>query len=156
MVGKTRCKVARRMAQWASSQDDEQHLGAGDSNTQINHIGPSNNDKIPHPLMDCGQGKNMLDEVGVGIDIAVGVDIDVASGKVEDRTSDGEDDATGIDSAEDIPQAIADGNYPIAGAPHPINKPLRLRTCESIPPPPHGATPPSGGSKSVRFATPPP
>ena len=63
----------------------------------------------------------------------------------------------GTDSAEDIQQAIADGNYPIAGAPHPINKPLRLRTCESIPPPPHGATPPSsGGSKSVRLATPPP
>ena len=98
----------------------------------------------------------MSDEVGVGVDVAVGVGIDVASGKGEYRMSDGEDDATGIDSAEDIPQAIADGNYPIAGAPHPINKPLRLRTCESIPPPPHGATPPSGGSKSVRFATPPP
>jgi len=106
--------------------------------------------------MDCGQGKNMSDEVGVGVDVRVGVGSDVASGKVEDRTSDGKDDATGIDSAEDIPKAIADGNYPIAGAPHPINKPLRLRTCESIPPPPHGATPPSGGSKSVRFATPPP
>jgi hypothetical protein len=112
------------MAQWASSQDDEQQLGAGDSNTKINHIGPSNNDEIPHPLMDCGQGKNLSDEVGVGFDVAVGVGIDMASGKGEYRTSDGEDDATGRDSAEDIPQAIADSNYPIAGAPHPINKPL--------------------------------
>jgi hypothetical protein len=75
--------------------------------------------------MDCGQGKNLSDEVGVGFDVAVGVGIDVASGKGEYRTrSDGEDDATGIDSAKDIPQAIADGNYPIAGAPHPFNKPL--------------------------------
>ena len=145
------------MAQWASSRDDEQQLGAGGSNTQINLIGPSNNDEIPHPLLDCGQGKNLSDEGGVGFDVAVGVvGIDVASGKGEYRTSDGEEDATGKDSAEDIPQAIADGNYPFAGAPHPINKPLRLRTCESIPPPPHGATPPSSGSKSVRFATPPP
>jgi hypothetical protein len=143
------CKVARRMAQWASSQDDEQQLGAGDSNTPINHIGPSSNDEIPHPLMDCGQGKNMSDEVGVGIDVAVGVGVDVERGKVGKQTSDGEDDATGIDSAEDVPKAIAGVNYPIAGAPHPINKLLRLRTCESIPPPPHGATPPSGGSKSV-------
>jgi hypothetical protein len=54
-------------------------------------------------------------------------------------------------SAEDIQKAIAGVNYP-----HPINKLLRLRTCESIPPPPHGATPPLGVSKSVRFATPPP
>ena len=73
--------------------------------------------------MDCGQGKNSSEEVGVvGFDVAVGVGIDVASEKGEDRTSDREDDATGTYSAEDIPQAIADGNYPIAGAPHPINK----------------------------------
>jgi hypothetical protein len=62
----------------------------------------------------------------------------------------------GNDSAEDVPKAIVGVNYPIAGAPHPINKPLRLRTCKSIPPPPHGATSPLSGSKSVRFATPPP
>jgi hypothetical protein len=164
---KKRCKVARRMAQWASSQDDEQQQGAGKSNTPINQNGPSSNDKIPHPLMDCGQGKNnndnndpatgrMSNEIGVGIDVAAGVGVDVASGMDGERTSDGEDDATGNDSAEDVPKAIAGVNYPIAGAPHPINKPLRLRTCESIPPPPHGVTPPSGGSKSVRFATPPP
>jgi hypothetical protein len=110
--------------------------------------------------MHCRQGKNnndnndpamgrMSNEVGVGVYVAVGVGVDVASGKVGERTSNGEDDATGNDSAEDVPKAIAGVNYPIAGAPHPINKPLRLRTCESIPPPPHGATPPSGVSKSV-------
>jgi hypothetical protein len=60
----------------------------------------------------------------------------------------------GNNSAEDVPKVKAGVNYPIAGAPHPINKPLRLRTCEPIPPP-HGATPPLGGSKSVRFAPPP-
>ena len=146
------------MAHWASSQDDEQQQGAGDSNTPINQKGPLSNDKIHHPLMDCGQGKNMLDAVGVGIDVAVGVGVDVASGQEDgERTRNGEADATGNDSAEeDVPKAIMGVNYPIAGAPHPTNKPLRLRTCESIPPPPHGATPPSSGSKSVRFATPPP
>ena len=86
--------------------------------------------------MDCGQGKNnndnndpatgqMPDEVSVGVDVvAVGVGVDVASGKVGERTSDGEDDATGNASAKDVPKAIAGVNYPIAGAPHPINKPL--------------------------------
>ena len=80
------------------------------------------------------------------------------------QTSDREDDATRNDSAEDVPKAIAGVNYLIAGVPHPIKKPLRLRTCKSIPPP-HGemqkplqlgAIPPSGGSKSVQFALPPP
>ncbi len=167
MVGKTRCKVARRMAQWASSQDDEQQQGVGESNTPKNQNGPSSNNEIPHLLMDCGQGKNnnenndpatgrMSNEVGVGVDVPGGVGVDVAIGKVGERTSKGEDDATGNDSAKDVPKVIAGINYPIAGAPHTINKPLRLRTCESIPPPPHGATPPSGVSKSVRFATPPP
>jgi len=129
--------------------------------------------------MDCGQGKNMSDEGGAGVDVAVGVGVDVARKKDGEQTSAGEDDAKGNDSAEDIQKAIAGINYLVAGAPHPINKPLRLRTCESIPPPPHeatppinkplrlrtcksipppphGATPPSGGSKSVGFATPPP
>ena len=81
MVGKTRCKVARRLAQWASLQDDEQQQGAGESNTPINQNGPSSNDKIPHPLMDCEQGKNMSDEGGVDVVVAVGVGVDVASGK---------------------------------------------------------------------------
>ena len=139
------------MAQWASSQDDEQQQRVGDStSTQINQKGPSSNDEIPHPLMDCGQGKNMSDDGVVSVDVTCGVVVvEVASGKGEYRKSDGEDGAKGNNSAEDTQQAIADGNYPIAGAPHPINKPLRLRTCESIPPPPHGATPPSGVSKSV-------
>ena len=161
MVGKTQCKVARCMAQWASLQDDEQQQGVGGSNNPVKQNGLSSNDKIPHPLMDCGQGTNkknenndlatgrMSDEVGVGVD--------VASRKDGEQTSDGEEDAKGNDSAEAVPKAIAGVNYPIAGAPHPINKQLRLRTCESIPiPPPHGATPPLGGSKSVRFAPPPP
>jgi len=91
--------------------------------------------------MDCGQGKNMSDEGGVGMDVAVGVGVDVARTKDGERTSDGEDDAKGNDSAGDAQEAIAGVNYLLlAGAPHPINKPLQLRTCESIPPPPHGAT----------------
>ena len=173
MVGKTQCKVARRMAQWAASQDDEQQQGAGEPHTPTNKNGPSSNEGIPHPLMDCGQGKNMSDEGVVGTDVAVGrAAIDVARRtKDGERTIDVEDDEKGNDSAGDAQEAIADVNYVlIAGAaPHPINKPLRLRTCESIPPalhgathkplrlrtcksippPPHGATPPLGGSKSV-------
>jgi len=176
MVGKTRCKVARHMAQWAASQDDEQQQGAGEPNTPINQNGPSSNNEIPHPLMDCRQGKNMSDEGGVGVDEAGCVGVDMARKKDGEQTSDGEDDTTGTNSAEDAQEAIAGVTYLIAGAPRPINKllrlrtcksiplpphgatpkPLRLHTCESIPPPPHGATPPSGGSKSVRFATPPP
>ena len=58
MVGKTRCKVARRMAQWAFSQDDEHQQGVGGSNNPVKQNGLSSNDKIPRPLMDCGQGKN--------------------------------------------------------------------------------------------------
>ena len=149
------------MAQWASSHDDEQQQGAGASNTLSNkQNGLSSNDAIPHPLMDCGQGKNKYNEnnasaTGRMSDEVRVVGVDVASGQDGERTSDGEDEATGNDSVEDVPKAIAGINYPIAGAPHPINKQLRLRTCESIPPP-HGATPPSGGSKSVRFAPPPP
>ena len=46
MVGKTQCKVARRMAQWASLQDNEQQQGAGASNTPVKHNGPSSNDEI--------------------------------------------------------------------------------------------------------------
>ena len=131
------------MAQWASSRDDEQQQGAGEPYTPANKSGPSSNDELPHPLMDCGQGKNMSDEGGVGTDVAGGgVGVDVARRTMEgEETSDVEDDVEGKGSAGDAQKAIADVNYLlIAGAaPHPINKPLRLRTCESIPPPPHGA-----------------
>ena len=82
MVGKTRCKVARCMAQWASLQDDEQQQGVGGSNNPVKKNGLLSNDEIPHPLMDCEQGTNknnenndpatgqMSDEVGVGVDVA--------------------------------------------------------------------------------------
>ena len=93
--------------------------------------------------MDCGQGKSNSNDNNdpatgqvsdeVGIDVASGQD----GGQVS-RASDGEEDATGNDSAKDVPIAIA-----------PINKPVRLCKCESIPPP-HGATPPSG-SKDDRL-----
>ena len=83
-----RCKVARQMAQWASSHDGEQQQGVGEANTLINQNGLPSNDEIPHPLMDCRQGKNMLDEGGVGVDVAVGVGVDVASEKDGERTSD--------------------------------------------------------------------
>ena len=141
------------MAQWASSQDDEQQQGVGATNTAILKNGPSSNAEVPHPLMDCGQGKsnNIVNNDPAAGRYSDEVGGDVASGQ-EGRqvgtASDGEEDATGNDSAEDVPIAIAGVNYPIAGVPHPINKSVRLRKCESIPPP-HGATPPLGGQRTA-------
>jgi len=143
------------MAQWASSQDDERQQGVGATNTPIWQNGPSSNDEVPHPLMDCGQGKsNNI----VNNDPATGRSSDEVGGDMVSgqeggrvvRASDREKDATGNDSAKDVPIAIAGINYPIAGAPHPINKSGRLRKCESIPPP-HGATPPLGGQRTVKW-----
>jgi hypothetical protein len=57
VVGITRCRVARRMAQWVASKDDEQQQGAGATNTPVWQSGPSSNDEVPHPLMNCGHGK---------------------------------------------------------------------------------------------------
>jgi hypothetical protein len=137
------------MAQWASLQDNEQQQGVGATNTPIWQNGPSNNDKVPHPLMDCRQGKS---NNVVNNDPATGwssdeVGGDVASGQEVrrvGRASNGEEDAMGNKSAEDVPIAIACINYLIAGAPHPINKSGRFCKCELIPPP-HSATPPLGG-----------
>jgi hypothetical protein len=58
VVGKMQCKVARCMAQWASPQDNEQQQGAGATNTPIGKKCPSSTDKVPYPLMDCGQSKS--------------------------------------------------------------------------------------------------
>ena len=105
--------------------------------------------------MDCRQGKsNNI----VNNDPATGwssdeVGGDVASGQEVrrvGRASNREEDTMGNKSAEDVPIAIACINYLIAGAPHPINKSVRLRKCESIPPP-HGATPPLGGQRTVKW-----
>ena len=77
--------------------------------------------------MDCRQGKsNNI----VNNDPATGRSLDEVGGDVASRqevgrvgrASDGEEDATGNDSAEDVPITIAGVNYPITGAPHPINK----------------------------------
>ena len=88
-------------------QDDEQQQGAGASNTPIRQNGPSSNDEVPHPLMDWGQGKSNNNDKGwvseeVGVDVASGQD----GGRVS-RASDREEDATGNDSADDVPIAIA-------------------------------------------------
>ena len=60
----------------ASLQDDEQQQGAGATNTLIWQNGPSSNNEVPNPLIDCGHGKSnnivnndpatgrFLDEVG--------------------------------------------------------------------------------------------
>ena len=69
--------------------------------------------------MDYGQGKsNNI----VNNDPATGRSSDEVGGRVG-RASDGDEDAMGNDNADkDVPIAIAGINYPIAGAPHPINK----------------------------------
>jgi hypothetical protein len=151
------CKVARRMAQWASSQDDELQQGAGTTNTSIGQKGPLSTDEVPHPLMDCGQGKSkniVHNDPAMGWFSVEGGGEDVASGQEDGRVgraSNGDEDATGNKmSNKDVQIAIAGVNYPIAGAPHPINKSGRLRKCELIPPP-HGATPPPGGQRTVNW-----
>jgi hypothetical protein len=123
----------------------------------IGQKGPSSTKEVPHPLMDCGQGKrnNIVhnDPVSGWFDGEVGGE-DVASGQEDGRVgraSDGEEDATGNKTADEYVQiAIAGVNYPTAGAPHPINESGRLRKCELIPPP-HGATPPPGGQRTVNW-----
>jgi len=111
------------MAQWSASPYDElQQEAGGATNTPIRPMGPSSNDEVPHPLMDCGQGKfnkNVVNnDLATGRLSEAGSD-DVASdqeGGRDARAGDGEDDSTGNK------KAIAGVNYPIAGAPHPINK----------------------------------
>ncbi len=89
-------------------------------------IGPPSNNEVPHPLMDCRHGKisnkdNNGPATGRGSDEGSGdVEIGQDGGRVG-RASDGDDDAKG-NTVYDVPIAIARVNYPIAGAPHPINK----------------------------------
>ena len=155
VVGKTQCKVAIRMAQWVSSQDDEQQQGAGAKNTPIGQKGLLSNNEVPHPLMDFGQGKSnniVNNDPATGWSSVEVSGEDVTSGQEDrrvGRASDGEEDATGNDNFdENVPKVIAGINYPIAWSPHPINESGRLRKCEWIPPP-HGATPPPGGQRMV-------
>ena len=89
------------MAQWASSKDDEQQQGAGAPITSIKQTGPSSADKVPHPLMDCGQGMSkhcVRNDPATGlVSVEVGGE-DVASGQgggQVGRASDGDEDTTG-------------------------------------------------------------
>jgi len=113
VVGKMRCKVARRMAQWASLQDDEQQQGAGATNTPIWQTGLSSNDEVPHPLINCRQGKcSAYNDPATGwASDAVGGDVATGQDGGREGRADGEDDAPGNTIA------IAGVNYLIAGAP---------------------------------------
>ena len=120
--------------------------------------------------MDCGQGKSKncvcSDPATGGFSVEGGGE-DAASGRgggQVGRASDGDKDAT-RKAKEDKQIAITCVKSPILGETHPINESDRLRQCESIPPP-HGATPPLGGQRTVKWkpvpqppphgATPPP
>jgi hypothetical protein len=81
VVGKTRCRVATRMAQWVASKDDERQQGMGATNSLIWQTGPLSNNKTPHPLMDCGQGKSSTEGGNNGP--ATGRGLDEGSGNVE-------------------------------------------------------------------------
>jgi hypothetical protein len=135
MVGRTRYWVARRTAQWAASEDDERQQGLGATNTPIRQTGLLSNDAVTHPLMNCGQVKinnngNNSPATAWGSDDGSGdVQIGQDGGQVS-RVSDRDEDATG-NSVYDVPIAINRVNYPIAGAPHPINKLVGLCKCES-------------------------
>ena len=129
MVEKTRCKVAQRMARWASSKDDEQQQGAGATNTSIGQKGPLSTNKVPHPLMDCRQGKSkhcVRNDPATGlVSVEVGGE-DAASGEGDGqvgRASDGDEDATGNKKAKDDKQiAITGIKSPIVGSTNPINE----------------------------------
>jgi hypothetical protein len=60
VVGRSRCKLARWMERWAATTDDNWQQGTG---TQItpNHVTSTlASDRLPHPLLDGGQGKTAL------------------------------------------------------------------------------------------------
>ena len=120
--------------------------------------------------MDCGQGKSkncVRSDPATGGFLVEGGGEDAASGRGDEqvsRASNGDIDATGK-AEEDKQIAITGVKSPILGETHPINESDQLRQCESIPPP-HGATPPPGGQRTVKWkpvpqppphgATPPP
>ena len=120
VLGRMRCQVARRMAQWAASKDDGRQQGLGATNTLIRQTGPSSNNIMPHSLMDCRQGKisnngNNGPATGWGSDEGSG-DVEIGQGgRRVDRVSDGDEDATG-NTVYDVPKAIDGVNYLIAGA----------------------------------------
>ena len=129
MVGKTQCKLARRMAQCVSSKDDEQQQGAGAPITSIEQTGPSSANKVPHPLMDCRQGKSkncVRNDLATGWFLVEVGSEDTASGWGDGqagRASNGDKDATGNTSAKEDKQiAITGVKSPILGATHPINE----------------------------------
>ena len=124
------------------------------TNTTIRQMSPSSNEAVPHPPMDCRQGKinnngNDGPATAWGSDEGRGDSEIGQDGGRAGRARDRNEDAMG-NNVYDMPIATNGINYPIAGAPHPINKSVRLRKCESIPPP-HGATPPSSGHQSVQL-----
>jgi hypothetical protein len=89
------------MAQWASLQDNEQQQGAGATNTAILKNGPSSNAEVPHPLMDCGQGKsnNIVNNdpaAGRSSDEVGGDMVSGQEGGQVGTASNGEEDATGM------------------------------------------------------------
>ncbi len=57
VVGRSRAKVARRMAQMAATEDDEGQHGKARNNNISQEIATTSNEVLPAPLMDGGQGE---------------------------------------------------------------------------------------------------
>jgi hypothetical protein len=57
VVGRSRCRVARRLACWAATADDIWQQDARDSD---HYVGDTTMaiEVLAQPLLDCGQGKN--------------------------------------------------------------------------------------------------
>jgi hypothetical protein len=56
VIGRTQCRAARWMAQWAATEDDDWQQGSEEGNTPtLAEIMES--DVVPQPLLDCDQGK---------------------------------------------------------------------------------------------------
>ena len=96
--------------------------------TSIKQTGPSSTNKVPHPLMDCGQGKSkhcVHNDPATGLVSVEVSDENAASGQGDrqvGRASDGDEDATGNKKAEDDKQiAITGIKSPIVGPTYPIN-----------------------------------
>ncbi len=100
VVGRSRAKVARRMAQMAATEDNEGQHGKARNNNISQEIATTSNKVLPAPLMDGGQGEMQnIDSVLEDRDNdrgAVGDGDDVEDGDA--RTADNNDNKEATDN----------------------------------------------------------
>jgi hypothetical protein len=57
IVGWSRCRLAHQMEQWEATTDDKGQPGMGKKITPTPEKSILNSNRLPHPLLDGGQGK---------------------------------------------------------------------------------------------------